>query len=124
MRRIGIVLGLLVLAALACSVEFSTAHFADARMVKDAAGEQTARTYRPTETFFCLTELKDADGEVQVKAVWRNAENTVSEETITTGNGNLHFEAEPPAEGWEKGGYSLELWLEGDKKKTLTFTVK
>ncbi len=63
--------GVLLLAALACSVTVTTAHFENVRLYREADRESTAaRTFSADETVFCLADLKDADGQVPVRAEW------------------------------------------------------
>ena len=50
---------LLIAAALACSVEYSTAHFENAALFQDANGETRTRAFKRSDTFYCITNLKD-----------------------------------------------------------------
>ena len=127
------VLFMLILAALACSVEYSTAHFENPTLYKDPAGDERTRTYTPDETFYCITELVDADVGSQVRAVWvalpgedseTDTQTDVAETTLETGNGPLTFEAAPPESGWATGPYRLDLYLDGETKTSVTFSVK
>lgn len=136
-----VLLGLLALAALACRISISTAHFADPRLYKDPNGDTSTRSYGPDDTLTCRTTLKDADAGTGIRAEWQRAlvdeqdgatdgatitgYETVAETDLISGGGLLVFEAAPPdADGWPKGPYRLRLYLDGDHKETLEFSVK
>jgi hypothetical protein len=132
---------LLVSAALACSIDISTAHLENARLYKTAARDDSTRSFAPDDTVFCIVDLKDVEDTLPVRAVWsQNREpgetggedsqnaNPVStplgEKNLDQGSGQLIIEIPPPENGWPKGSYTVELYLDGDKKETLPFSVK
>jgi hypothetical protein len=123
----------LILAALACSVAISTAHFEDPTFYKDSTFKERTRTYKPDETFYCAMKLVDADDGSEVRAVWialpgedsdSDAETVVDETTTEADNGLLAFATSPPESGWTRGAYRLDLYLNGEKKTSVTFSVK
>ena len=120
---------LLIAAALACSVEYSTAHFEKAALFQDANGETRTRAFKRSDTFYCITNLKDTgDGPLptkleMVRIVTRD-DGTREEIAITSdwresSSDRLIFTLTPPAEGWERGDYQVRLYLDGEKKQTL-----
>jgi len=122
-------------AALACSVEFSTAHFEDAATYTDPRREDRTRVFTPDETVHVIVTLKDVEGTIPVKAVWKQVivETEGDRETErevelftqeqTSGNGTMIFEHAPP-DAWEKAAYKVELYLDGDRRETVEFKVK
>jgi hypothetical protein len=125
------VLALHLLAALACSVNVSTANIKSARMTKDEQGETKTSVFAPTDTFYCIVELANASDSTKTKAVWKavavqSAEPNyvVGEYELTSGSGTLTFNASPPPGGWPVGKYQVELYLNGDKKQTVDFEVQ
>ena len=124
---------LLALAALACSVDVSTAHFENAKLFKTAVNENPTRSFKSDETVFCITDLRDVEGELPVRIVWNWVEEAeggeavitpLGEKTFDLGNGQVSIALPPPEEGWPKGSYTVDLYLDGDKKETLEFSVK
>lgn len=115
---------------LACSIDISTAHFADPIVSRDPQGEERARAYAPGETFYCVVTLKNAPDDTRAKAVWRAVEvagqapdTIIGETEVTSGAGTITFEAAPPEEGWPRGNYRVELYLNGRKTDTIPFQV-
>ncbi|MBN1201962.1 MAG: hypothetical protein JXJ20_08920 [Anaerolineae bacterium] len=124
------VLALLLAAALACSFNFSTAHFESAIMTSDSAGENKTTTYGTADTFYCIVELANAPDDTTTKAVWKTVEvegqepdTVLGEYKIESGNGTITFEFSPETE-WPVGTYKVELYLDGDEEETLEFTVQ
>jgi hypothetical protein len=125
---------LLAVAALACSIDVSTAHFENARLYKTAAGDDSTRSFEPDDTVFCIVDLKDVEGELPVRAVWSQIEESEEGEIVTqtalgeqafdSANARLVVELSPPDGGWPKGRYVIDLYLDGDKRETLNFSVK
>ena len=124
------VLALLIVAALACSVEVTTTRFQTAGLYKDPDGQDKTRTFAPQDTVYCLVQVRNAkDGQATVRAVWiavqdQSPDSTISDKEVQTGNGTVTFEAAPPEGGWPPGDYRVELYLNGDKRQTLEFKVK
>ena len=133
-RRLGwrgwMALTVMVAAALACSVEVSTARLQAAALFKDAGGQTRTRNFGPQDTVYCLLQLKNAPDGTAVKAVWvavaqdQPSGSLIGEKEVHTGNGMLTFEAAPPVGGWPPGDYRVELYLNGDRRQALDFKVK
>jgi hypothetical protein len=124
------VIALLVGAALACSIDFSTAHIKDARMTHDQAGETKTKAYGPDDTFYCVVELANAPDDTQTKAIWKVVEvegwepgYEVGRSEVESGSATLTFEISPET-SWPPGDYKVELYLDGEKKETLEFKVQ
>jgi hypothetical protein len=100
-------------------------------MTQDEQGKTKTSVFAPTDTFYCIVELANAPDSTKTKAVWRavavqGAEPAyvVGEYELESGSGVLTFNASPPANGWPVGTYQVELYLNGDKKKTVDFEVQ
>ncbi len=119
-----IVVALLALAALACDLTFSTAHFENAKLYKEPDSQTVARVFGPDEAIYCRAQLKNASSDSAIKAIWIAQPNTiVLAEELTAGNGDIALEATPPDGGWAIGDYRLELYLNGDRVQTIEFQV-
>lgn len=125
--------GVLLLAALACSVTVTTAHFENVRLYREADRESTAaRTFSADETIFCLADLKDADGQVPVRAEWVRLPQektdppraTVVRQEFVASDGLVIFEAPPPEGGWMPGPYRVELYVDDHRTASLDFTIR
>jgi len=121
-------LALLITAALACSVDWSTAHLENAGTYQDAAGTTRSRGFKPADTIYVIAELRDTDDdERNVDMVLKQAGTPESIELtrkrVTTTTARLVFTLNPPPDRWERGDYIVELYLDGDKKETLNFQV-
>jgi len=125
--------GVLLLAALACSVTVTTAHFENVRLYRQADRESTAaRTFSADETIFCLADLKDADGQVPVRAEWVRLPQektdppraTVVRQEFVASDGLVIFEAPPPDGSWVPGPYRVELYVDDHRTASLDFTIR
>jgi hypothetical protein len=127
-------LALLIAAALACSVEYSTAHLENAGTYKGAGRETKTRAFKPGDTIYCVVDLKDTgDTALEVRLV---VEQIVTREGGAAERINIHreedphtsgtlvFSLAPPDQRWDRGKYEIKLYLDGDKKVTLEFTIK
>jgi hypothetical protein len=125
---------LLIAAALACSVQYSTAHFENAALFRDANGEIRTRSFKPGETFYCIVDLKDTGAtplpvRMEMVQIVMHEDGTQGEIAVTSEGYDSHsarltFKLTPPAEGWAKGDYQVRLYLDGEKKVTLDFKIK
>lgn len=122
-------------AALACSVEVSTAHLENLRTYKAPSREDSAtRTFARGETVYALVDLKDAAHPLTIEAVWvqvieapaggKASVLELARETVEAQDGLLIFAQEPPAEGWPPGAYRLILYLDGLRELTTDFRVR
>ena len=129
-----IVAALLVAAALACSVEFSTAHFENAALFQDANGDTRTRSFKTGDTIYCITDLKDIGDQplplkMELVRIVTHEDGTreeisVTSETRESRSDRLVFTLTPPAEGWAKGDYQVRLYLDGEKKQALDLKIK
>jgi hypothetical protein len=130
MKRTGLVLILLLIAALACQFSFSTAKIKSATMTQDSAGQTETSVYGPQDTFYCVIQLGNAADDTQTKAVWSvvQAEGLepgykIDEVEIEHGSGTIIFTL-PPPNPWPVGQYQVDIFLNGTKKGTMTFNVQ
>jgi uncharacterized Zn ribbon protein len=125
---------LLIAAALACSVEFSTAHFENAALFQDANGDTRTRAFKTGDTIYCITDLKDVGGQalplkMELVRIVTHEDGTreeisVASETRESRNDRLVFRLTPPADGWARGDYQVWLFLDGEKKQALDLKIK
>ncbi|MBP8973477.1 MAG: hypothetical protein KBH93_06335 [Anaerolineae bacterium] len=125
--------GILLLTAWACSVTVATAHFENVRLYREADRESTAaRAFSTDETIFCLADLKDAEGQVPVRAEWVRLSKeqtdpprtTVVQQELVASDGLVIFEAPPPDGGWMPGPHRVELYVDNHRTATLDFTIR
>ncbi len=125
--------GVLLLAALACSVTVTTAHFENVRLYREADRASTAaRAFSAGETIFCLADLKDAEGQVPVRAEWVRLpkeqadppRTTVVQQELVASDGLVIFEAPPPNGSWTPGPHRVELYVDNHRTATLDFTIR
>jgi hypothetical protein len=130
MKRTGLVLILLLIAALACQFSFSTAKIKSATMTQDSAGQTETSVYGPQDTFYCMVQLQSASDSTKTKAVWSvvQAEGLepgykIDEVEIEHGSGTIIFTLPPPTP-WAVGQYQVDIFLNDTKEETLTFSVQ
>ena len=123
-------IALLILTALACSFNVSTANISEAKLAKDPDGTQPTTTFAQDEAFYCVVELANAPDDTKVKAAWTVVEaqdtdpNMLIDETeITTGDGKIHFDLTND-KLWPAGKYKVELYLNDKLDRTLEFQVE
>lgn len=128
-------LGLLVIAALACSA--STANLSSLKLSTDKSGNPEASTFSPNDTVYGVATVSNAPGKVKVKGrlVADDVEGLKAgpieglEKTLElTGSGTATYTFTPPPQGWPKGKYKVETILmddDGKEKdtKTASFSV-
>jgi len=121
---------LIVIMTLACGFSASTANIADAKTARDYDGNDPTNVFAQDETFYCTVELANAPDDTTVKASWTAVEvdgeqpNTfIDEAELTTGSGILHFELSNDGL-WPVGKYKVDLFLNGELKRTLEFEVQ
>jgi serine protease Do len=110
-------------------LSFSTANIADARLTKDEAGTQATSTFNPDDTFYLIVDLANAPDSTTVKAEWTAvsvdgaAPNTVLDDVaLTSGSGTLTFDLTNNTP-WPAGDYKVDLYLNDELERTLTFRV-
>jgi hypothetical protein len=124
-------LSLLVLAGLACSGSFSTANISDAYLSKDDAGEQATTAFAPSDrVFYVQVELSNAPDETELKAIWTavavegEEPNFLLDETALTGGDGYYTFNLSNTSDWPAGQYKVDLYLNEELDRTLTFTVQ
>jgi serine protease Do len=130
--HLGLLLLLPVLWLTACGdreLSFSTANIADARLAKDEAGTQATSTFNPEDTFYLIVDLANAPDSTTVKAEWTAVSvegadpNTLLDDvTLTSGDGILTFDL-TNNNLWPAGEYKVDLYLNDELERTLTFRV-
>ncbi|MCD4685685.1 MAG: hypothetical protein K8S97_07100 [Anaerolineae bacterium] len=140
-RPVLLVILLLILSALACSIESTTVHIDNPRLYKEPSREASAtRSFRPADTIYCIVDVKDMeDDPATVRIVWYQivVDEDTADETevefarqsyIVTADQELIFPRTPPAhmpdQQWERGAYRLKLWINDDHDATFDFKVK
>jgi len=123
-----VVVVMLVAAVLACS--FSTAKIDSIKMTQDKDGKQAASVYGPGDTFYCVVEVVNAPDDTKVKAVWKTvdvpgaeADTVLDEAELESGSARLTFNL-VSVSPWPAGSYKVEIYLNGEKKKTAEFEVQ
>jgi len=127
----GIVLAVLV----ACS--YSTANISGLKLGKDKAVASETSSFAPNDTIYAVGTVANAPGAVKVKGLlaFEDVEGQQAgpipglEKTLDLpGSGTATYSFTPPASGWPKGKYKIEVTLMDDSgaqkdQKTATFTV-
>lgn len=123
----------LLLAALACSVTITTARFENARLYREPDRQSMAmRAFSADETIFCLADLKEADGQVAVRADWVRLPaqegdpppETVVRLELMAEDGPVVFEAPPPEGGWTPGPHRVSLYVDDHRTASLDFVIR
>lgn len=122
----------LALAALACSVQVTTAHFENVRLYREPDRASTAaRAFDGDETIYCLADLKQAEGVSAVRADWvflpqqtPGAPQVVATQKQDARDGLVTFAAPPPSGGWPPGSYRVELYVDDYRTATLDFVIR
>ena len=119
-----------ILSLLACGGSFSTANIQRAWLSPDSSGAPETTQFSQDETFYCLVELANAPDETTLKAVWTaiSAEGTdpnllIEESELTTGDGTITFNLTND-QLWPVGTYKVDLYLNGELDRALTFEVR
>ena len=119
-----------ILSLLACGGSFSTANIQRAWLSSDSSGAPETTQFSQDETFYCLVELANAPDETTLKAVWTaiSAEGTdpnllIEESELTTGDGTITFNLTND-QLWPVGTYKVDLYLNGELDRALTFEVR
>lgn len=133
LRWIAFIISMLVLSAMACSFNFSTAKINNARLATDEDGNNKQTTFTVGDTIYAVMDLDNAPSDTKVEATWYAVEaegiepNTkINEEpvSIETGSGDVWFSLDTAAVGVTAGKYKVEISLNGKKDKTLEFTIE
>lgn len=127
--------GVLLAILVACS--FSTASLSSLKIGKDKAVSSESSSFAPTDTIYAVGTVANAPGAVKVKGLLA-FEDVAGEQAgpipglektlDLPGNGTATYTFTPPASGWPKGKYKIEVTLMDDSgaqkdQKTTTFSV-
>ncbi len=123
---------LLTLAALACSVTVTTAHFENVRLYREPNRESAAaRAFDRDQTIYCLADLKKAEGASAVRADWillpertPGAPQVIVSQSREAADGLVIFTATPPPDGWPPGSYRVELYVDDYRTAALDFVIR
>ena len=126
---IGLVIGVLVLATLACEASASTANITSATLTSDSAGVTPTTSFAPDQTFYCAVVLANAPDTTKVKAVWYSVDDAgtatkFAEKEIVGSGSPIIFNASNTAGAWPTGKYRVEVYLNDKLDKTLDFSVQ
>ena len=131
-QKVGILIGLLVLvlATLACSGSVSTANIGEAWMSTDEDGSSRTTVFSQEAVFYAQVDLKNAPDDTKLKAVWTavsvegvDPNLLIDEVEFTSGDGLVHFTLENDSL-WPVGQYKVDIYLNDELDKTLTFDVQ
>jgi hypothetical protein len=125
---IGLAIGMLVLASLACEFSASTAKISSAIMTADSASGVETSTFSADQTFYCVVGLDNAPDDTKVKAVWYTVDDAgtatkLIEKELVGGKGPITFNASNNGP-WPVGKYKVEIYLNDKLDKTLEFSVE
>jgi hypothetical protein len=126
--NLALALGLLIVAGLACNFSASTANISDLKLSKDKEGSQAATTFAASDTVYAVATVSNAPGKVKVKGLLaiEDVEGEKAgpipglEKTLDLdGSGTATFTFSPPASGWPKGKYKVDVIMmdEGGQQK-------
>lgn len=133
LRWTAFIMGMLVLSAMACSFNFSTAKINNARLATDEDGNNKQTTFAIGDTIYAVMDLDNAPSDTKVEATWYMVEvegvepNTkINDEPVAveTGSGSVWFSLDTNTVGLTTGKYKVEIALNGEKEKTLDFTIE
>jgi hypothetical protein len=117
-------------ATIACSFSASTANIKEAWMARDYEGDQPTTVFAPDEVFYCVVDLANAPDDTTVKASWTavqaegvTPDTFIDETELTSGSADLHFQLSNN-NLWPAGTYKVDLYLNGELDRTLTFEVQ
>jgi hypothetical protein len=130
-------LGVLVFAALACNFSASTANISDLKLGKDQAVTQPTTSFAASDTIYAVATISNAPGAVKVKGrlFIEDVEGEQSgpipglEKTLDLpGSGTATYTFTPPASGFPKGKYKVEVFMLNDAgeqkdQKSASFNV-
>jgi hypothetical protein len=130
-------IGLLAMVVLACELSASTANISSVKIGKDKGVGAESTSFGPNDSVYAVASIGNAMEKVKVKGrvAVEEAEGQPSgmfpgTETVVDlpGSGTATFTFIPPASGWPKGKYKVEVMMLNDKgeqkdQKTISFTV-
>jgi hypothetical protein len=138
LRRLVLLIALFAIPALACQFSASTARITEAVMATAVEGDNfdpvgVTDTYPADQPeFHAVVSVANAPGDTLVKAVWIAVDvgsaaepgTTIDETQVSVeGSRNVHFSLTPNAGGWPPGKYKVDIYLNDQLDRSLTFTV-
>jgi uncharacterized lipoprotein NlpE involved in copper resistance len=128
---IGLAITALVLAALACGFNVSTAKIASATLAADKSGTPVTTTFSQDQSMiYLIVELANAPDDTKVKAVWTavqaegvDANYLLDQSELTSGSGTLTFTL-TNNQLWPTGKYKADLYLNDKLDRTLENEVR
>jgi hypothetical protein len=128
-RNLKIVLAIsaLVLAAVACEFNASTASIKDTYLTADEAGMEKTTEFTQEQPFQLVVDLANAPDSTKVKAVWYSVDEAGAatqfvEKEMVGGQSPITFTA-TNAGPWPVGKYKVELYLNDKLDRTMEFSV-
>ena|ERR1700755_1061804 len=121
--NLALALGLLIVAGLACNYSATTANISDLKLGKDKDASQSATTFASGDTVYAVATISNAPGKVKVKGLLaiEDVEGEQKgpipglEKTLDLdGSGTATFTFSPPASGWPKGKYKVDVIMMDD----------
>ena len=138
-KRLDLALGLslFIFAGLACNFSASTANISGLKLGKDKDVSAETSGFAASDTVYAVATVSNAPGAVKVKGrlAFDEVEGEQSgpvpglEKTLDLpGDGTATFTFSPPASGWPKGKYKVEVFMlneQGEQKdqKSANFSV-
>lgn len=127
-------LGVVLIAALACSSLATAPTVSNIRMTTDDTGKTPTSSYAPGDEFYVFADLSGLKPGSVIEAKWYavnaqgvdpNSEINTSSYTYETGVGNVYFQLTTnDGSDWPTGSYRVELYLDGAKVGEQGFTVQ
>ncbi len=121
-------------AILACNAVAAKPTISNIRMTKDQAGKTTTTTYAPGEAFYMYADLSGLSKGSLLEAKWYavNAQGLTpnsminsSTYTYESGVATVYFQlTTSDRSDWPTGTYMVELYLDGTKVGSQSFTVQ
>ena len=131
-------LGCLLIVALACKFNASTANLSSLKLGKDKSVSAETSSFGPTDTVYANAEVANSMSKTKLKArlLYDKVEGQKSGDLVPgaevsvdlPGSGTGNFNFGPPSGGWANGSYKVEVTRfnednEQKDQKTGTFTV-
>jgi len=125
--KIGLAIAALVLAAVACEFNASTASIKDAYLTADEASMEKTTEFTQDQPFLFVVDLANAPDSTKVKAVWYSVDEAGAatqfvEKEMVGGQSPITFTA-TNAGPWPVGKYKVELYLNDKLDRTVEFSV-
>ena len=130
-------LGIMLLVALACKFSATTANISSLKLGKNKTVSSETSNFGPSDTVYALAEISNASEKLKVKGRLGIEDVAgqktgpipgLEDEVDLPGSGTATFSFTPPASGWPKGKYKVDVIMlneAGEQKdeKSATFTV-